>query len=287
MDVEAAGQPEGERPGTGRGGIAHAEVAGVLVDRDRAHVRGGVGPVPDHPGTGGAGGGLERRGGGIVTVDDSDLGPRAPGDGLGRVRGTRGERGEQAQLGVPVPLERAVQLQVLVREVREDRHVIRDPGHALQLQGVGRGLEDRGLVAGGAHRPQHGLELRGGGRGHVRLVALPHVPHPGLHGADEPGRDAGCLEGRHGQERGRGLAVRPRDPHDAQLPGRIPGPPAGRLGEGHPRALDHDLRDRRPVDSPLNQGRRGPRGRRACHEVVPVHVEPRHRNEQRPGPHPA
>ncbi len=39
------------------------------------------------------------------------------------------------------------------------------------------------------------------------------------------------------------------------------------------------------VDGPLDDGRRGPGGRRPRDEVVAVHVEPRHGDEQRPGPH--
>jgi len=67
---------------------------------------------------------------------------------------------EQAQLGVSVGLERTVQFQVLVAQIREYGHVIVDLGHPRQGQAVRGGLHYRGRVAGQDHGAEQPLQLR-------------------------------------------------------------------------------------------------------------------------------
>ena len=65
--------------------------------------------------------------------------------GFCRVVTAAGEGLEQPQLGRPVRLERAVELEVLVGEVREHRGVAGDPEDAVELERVRRRLEDGDL----------------------------------------------------------------------------------------------------------------------------------------------
>ena len=225
-------------PGAGRGREPDPQAVRVLLDARGPDVGGGIRAVGQdrrarprgrRPRT--------SRADGVVAVDHRELGPGAAGDGLGGVPGPRRERLEQPQLRRAVPLEGAVQLQVLVGEVREHRGVVGDPGDPLELQGVGRGLEHGGGVAVGRHGPQRGLELGCAGRRDVGLVALPGPPDLGLHGADEP---ACSRRPPRARPRARNEVVVlpsvPVMPDDAEVARRVAVPPRRGVGERRPRA---------------------------------------------------
>ena len=133
------------------------------------------------------------------------------------------------------------------------------------------------------HRPERPLELgRLGGRG-VGLVGRLDAADPGLGRAGHPGPDAGRLERRDGEERGRRLAVRAGDPDDRQVAARIAVPPGGRGGQGGP-AVGHDELRQVDLGQRVLDERGGGTGRgRRRDEVVAVDVEPGDRHEQRAG----
>ena len=193
---------------------------------------------------------------------------------------------EQRQLRVAVRLPRAVELEVLVGQVGQDRDVVGDRVDPPEREPVRRRLDDRGRVAGADHRPERPLELWRLGRRGVGLVRLLDAADPRRGRAGHPGPDAGRLERRDREERGRRLAVRAGDPDDRQVAARVAVPPGRRGGEGGP-AVGHD--ELRQVD--LGERLLDDRGRgagRGCRrdEVVAVDVEARDGHEQRarPGP---
>ena len=105
-----------------------------------------------------------------------------------------GEPREQAELGRPVRLERPVELEMLVGQVREDRRIVGDRADPLGRQAVGRGLEDRGAIPRDHHRPKELLEPDRSRGGHVAGGPLADRPDARLDGPHEPGRDPGRLE---------------------------------------------------------------------------------------------
>ena len=156
---------------------------------------------------------------------------------------------------------------MLVGEVGEDRDVVRDAQHPLELERVGGRLDHRDVVPGPRHRRERGLELRGAGGRDVRLVALPDLADPRLDRADQSRRQTGGLERGDREERGRGLAVGARDPDGAQVPGRVAVPPGGGPREGPAAVRDHKLRQAarraRPARRSLRSRPRPPRPRRS------------------------
>ena len=128
---------------------------------------------------------------------------------------------EQPQLGVAVGLPRAVELEVLVGQVGQDRDVVGDRVDPAERQAVRGRLDDRRGVAGDAHRLHRTLQVgRLRGRG-VGLVGGLHAADPRRGGARHAGRDARGLERGHGEERGRRLAVRAGDPDDREGVARV------------------------------------------------------------------
>ena len=189
---------------------------------------------------------------------------------------------EQAQLGGAVGLEGAVELEVLVAQIGQDRDVVGDSAHAFEREAVRRRLDDGEGVPGLDHGPQRGLELgRLRGR-HVLAIGGALGPDLELHRAEQAGRAAGCLE-RGGGERGRrALAVRARDPDHAQLAARVAVPPGCGVGEGRARALDHQLRQR-VGDVVLDDRGCGTAGSGGVDEVMTVDVLAADGDEQRSG----
>ena len=88
-----------------------------------------------------------RRAGGIVGVHDGGA------NGLGRL----GQELEQAALGEPIALERAVKVEVILREVREHRHVERETVGAGERKRVRRDFHGDAAHAAVAHLREHGL----------------------------------------------------------------------------------------------------------------------------------
>ena len=207
------------------------------------------------------------------------------GGGVGACRGPWARQLlEQAQLRVAVGLEGAVQLEVLVGDVREDGDVVGDPGDSFERQPVRRRLDDREPVAGHHHRPQRHLQLgrlRGSWRGSA--FALADRPDLRLDRPDRPGRQSGRFERRHGERAGRALAVGAGDAHDPDLEAWVAVPP--RRGRGQrltrrrrPRAaVAADVADR-PLDE---RGRRRRAAAASARCSWPSTCSPAHRHEQR------
>ena len=278
MNVEAPHEAEVHGGAPGRRVIGDPQPTLVLLDTGRPDVRGRVRAIRQDPRPGLLRDTDEGAGGRIVGVDDARRGPAE------RLDDVRRQPLEEPQLRVAVRLPGAVQLEVLVGQVGQDRHVVGDGVDPPERQPVRRRLDHRGRIAGAGHRPDRSLELwRLGSRG-VGLVRRLDAADPGLGRAGHPGPDAGCLEGRDREERCRRLAVRPGDPDDRQVATRIAVPPGGRGGQGRP-AVGHD--ELRQVD--LGQRVLDDGGRRACRGcrrdvLVAVDVETRDGHEQRAGP---
>ncbi len=166
---------------------------------------------------------------------------------------------------------------MFVGQVSEHGHVVGDLSHAVERQSVRGRLDDGGAVAGPHHRSEHQLELRRLGGRHVLRVRRLQEPHLQCRRRDEAGRDAGGLEDRRRQKRGRGLAVRAGHAHDAQVPAGVAVPPGGRGGERQARVGDDDLGQAGSRNRPFHHDRRrSERGGRG-HEVVPVGMDARDR----------
>ena len=204
--------------------------------------------------------------------------------GLGVASRPDAEAFEERELGVAVGLEAAVELEVLVGDVGQDRDVVGDRPDAFEREAVGGALDDRRGVARQGHGTQR--ELEGGclGRRDMRLIGFLDGADPRSGGPDHPGPHARRLERGDREERCRGLAVGAGDPDDVQLPARIVVPPCGggrerRMGIRHDELRQGDLGQRARDD----RGRRTGRGGRG-HEVMPVHGEPGGRDEERAWP---
>src|SRR3954447_25753918 len=122
---------------------------------------------------------------GVVEVDDGGLRARL----------------EQAALGGEVVLHRRMEVEVVLREVREHRDVPVDRVGAVEVEGVARHLHDDRLVAGVAHLGEGPLEGDGLGRGpdHRPFVAA----DDGGDRADEARAAPRRLEQPAGEEGGR------------------------------------------------------------------------------------
>ncbi len=238
--------------------------------------------VADQPCPGRPGRGRERVAGRVVGVDDPDPRPLL---GLRWVRA--GESLEQAQLGRPVRLVRAVELQVLVAQVREDRRVVGDAADPFGGETVGRRLEDGRPVPAGGHRPEQRLESERARGRHVIRCPLAARSDPGLDGPDQTGRDTGRLEGRRRQERRRRLAVGPGHPDDGQLVARVAIPPGRGRRECSRAPVDDELEAGDPRDRSLDDRRDGAGGRGGDEVVVAVGMVALQRDEHVAGSDPS
>ena len=280
VDVEPSGQLQRQGPAARGRRVRDPQAVGILLDARGPDVGRGVRPIRQHPGTGLLRHADEAAGGGVVEVDDAGPGPRAAGR-LGRGVAPGPEAFEERELGVAVGLEAAVELEVLVGDVGQDRDVVGDRPDAFEREAVGGALDDRRGVARQGHGTQR--ELEGGclGRRDMRLIGFLDGADPRSGGPDHPGPHARRLERGDREERCRGLAVGAGDPDDVQLPARIVVPPCGggrerRMGIRHDELRQGDLGQRARDD----RGRRTGRGGRG-HEVMPVHGEPGGRDEER------
>ena len=150
--------------------------------------------------------------------------------------------GEEPALGVVVLLERPVEVEVVLAQVREDEDGEADPEQALQRGAVGGGLHGGASVPGVEHLAQEALDVdRLGGRPHR---GAPLAADPVLDGAEETRAPAGRGKDGEEEERGRRLPVRPRDPGDLELARRVAEEGVGREGHRLAGVRDDELRHR-------------------------------------------
>src|SRR3954454_17588914 len=188
---------------------------------------------------------------------------------------------EQAALGREVVLHRRMEVEVVLREVREDRDVPVDRVGAVELEGVARDLHDDGLVADVAHLGEGALQVDGLGRGADHRPFL--AADDGGDRADEARAAPRRLEQPAGEEGGRRLAVGAGDADGLERSRGIPVEPRGGgrhrgADVGHP-----DLGHVSEVERPLHDERDRPALDRVGREVVAVTGEPGHAEEERPG----
>ena len=165
---------------------------------------------------------------------------------------------EEPPLGLEVLLQRAVQVEMILGQVREDERVETNPTEPPEGRAV-RGRFDRGApVPRVEHLPEETLELDrlGCGEGRATLLAADDPAD----GPDQSGPAIRGLEHRVQKEGRRRLAVRPRHADDLELLRRLPEEHI--RGDSHRRAdvlhdelrnvdleqaLDHES-DRAPFD---------------------------------------
>ena len=131
-------------------------------------------------------------------------------------------------------------VEVVLRQVRERRHLKARARDAVEVDGVARDLERGHVAAGVDHIREQLLEVaRLGGRVKRRAHLGADMA---LDRAHEAGRRAGDLRDVLGQKRRGGLAVRARDAHELEL-GRWAPVEVGRAqGERLSRVFDQELR---------------------------------------------
>ena len=189
---------------------------------------------------------------------------------------------EEAEFRRAVALEGAVQVEVLVAQVRQDGDVVRDRRHPVQRQPVRRGLQDRDRVAGLDHRPERRLELRRLRRRDVLGVGFARPVDLRFDRSDQARGQPGCLEDGSGQGAGGALAVRARHADHRQVVARVAEPPGGGVGQCRTARVDHELGQRDLRQGPLHDRGRGSRLRCPEDEVVAVGAVPGDGHEQRP-----
>ena len=190
--------------------------------------------------------------------------------------------GEEPALGVVVLLERPVEVEVILAQVREDEDGEADPEQALQRGAVGGGLHGGASVSGVEHLAQEALDVdRLGGRPHR---GAPLAADPVLDGAEETRAPAG--RGKDGEEekRGRRLPVRSRDPGDLELARRVAEEGVGRKGHRLAGVRDDELRHRQ-VELALDDQCGGAVGDGLRCVVVPVRLHPGDADEESPRSH--
>ena len=150
--------------------------------------------------------------------------------------------GEEPALGVVVVLERPVEVEVVLAQVREDEDREADPEQALQRGAVGGRLHGGASVARVEHLAQETLDVdRLGGRPDR---GAPLAADPVLDGAEETGAPAGRGEDGEEEERRRRLPVRAGDADDLELARRVAEEGVGRESHRLAGILDDELRHR-------------------------------------------
>ena len=175
---------------------------------------------------------------------------------------------EERALRGEVLLHRAVEVEVVLRQVREDEH--REPRAvepALRL-GDRRRLHRARAVAGVDHLAKQPLQVDRLRR--VQARRRPLAARPGARCSSAAPAAARPLEDRVQEERGRRLAVRAGDGGDRRARGtgrrrRAPRPAASRRARSGRRAAATG-----DVERPLDDERGGAGGGRVAGEVVPV-----------------
>ena len=196
----------------------------------------------------------------------------------------RGGRGlglqEEAPLRFEVALHRAVEVEVVRRQVREDERGEADAVEAVERGGVRGGLHRAAFVAGVEHLAEGALEVdRLGRRADDRP---PLAGHARLDRAEEARPAARRGEDRVDEVRGRRLTVRAGDADDVELVRRVAEEDVGRDGHGRAAVVDHELWHLR-VYGPLDDERRGAGRDRLRRELVPVDVRAADAEEERTG----
>ena len=199
----------------------------------------------------------------------------------------RQELGEEPPLGDGVLLHRAVEVEVVLGEVREHGHVEGDAVHAVERERVGGHLHRHPAHAGRHHLREQPLQLDRLGRGLTR-VASPAADDV-LDGADDARLEAAGPEERLAEVRRGGLAVRARDADDGQGSRGM-----AVVGVGQPRQGPPGVRDQDPSDGLSRQGvrrlrhdRMGAALDRLGDEAVAVGAKPSDRDEAAAGGDPA
>ena len=187
---------------------------------------------------------------------------------------------EQADLGPAIRVERAVEVEVLVRQVGEDRAVVVDARDAIRGEAVRARLDDGRLLAGIGHLAQDPLELEGAGCRVRLLVADQVAADPDADRPDQPSGESRSGETRRGEERGRGLAIRARHADGQQLAARVAVPPRRRGGEGRRSPIDDELRNRQLAGRCLDDDGDRPALDRLADERVAIRSQPTNRDEQ-------
>ena len=209
-----------------------------------------------------------RRPGRIVGVDH-----RCP-------RGLRrfGEQLEQPPLGEPIALERAVEVEMVLRQIREHRHVEREPLGARERERVRGHLHRHAPHPAVAHVREHRLQIERLRRrlvGRARLVAE-HV----LDRADHAGGETARAQQRFDQVRGRRLAIGPGDADERELARWVAIERAGEPRERHPHRGHEHLGHRQVRDRlALGDDDRRASADRVRDEVAAVLLEARDRDK--------
>ena len=214
----------------------------------------------------GRGRGAHRRAGRIIDVHHRDP--------VGREMPT-----EQQLLGLGVLVHRAVDVEVVLRQVRERRDRELEAGQAVHRQRRRRHLHHRVGHAVGDHLRERRVQHVRCRRGVRRVVALavPAVVDRADHARVVAGRAQDRLD-----EIGRGgLAVGTGDADQRQPPRRMIGQRGDREAERASTIGDDQLRHREAVDRRLDRHRRRAALDRRRHEGVAVAATAAHRDEQR------
>ncbi len=193
-------------------------------------------------------------------------------------RGRRLRPREEPPLRLEVLLHRAVQVEVVLAQVREHEHVEAYAVETAQRGPVRARLDGRAAIARVEHLPEEALEvdcLRSRERRRTRLASNLPLDRP-----DEPRASTGRFEDRAEQERRRRLAVRPRHARELELLRRLAEESIGgnrhRLAHGGNEQLrDVDLERSLDDDGCRTALDRLPR------EIVAVDTRPAHAEEQR------
>ena len=192
-------------------------------------------------------------------------------DGRGWAASLGSRLDEQPSLGVEVLVHRAVEVEVILAQVREDERAEANVVQPMLRGRVRRRLHRAAAVTRVEHVPEGALEVDGL-RGRV-----PHRPplasDPALDGAEQARPVSGRGEHRVEQEGGRGLPVRARDRSDGECRRR---PAEEGVGGGCHRCSripDDELR-RREIEATLDDQRDGAPGERFGGMVVAVRRAP-------------
>ncbi len=277
VDIEATGQAQAHRAAPIPGLHPHQEAPGQLGQRGRGQVQGarltssqvdGQAVAPDSGASGGGDDG-SRLALGVIGIDDGVLAPA-----LLRVLLTEGQSREEAALGGPIGLQRAVELQVLGGHVGEHRDIVGDAADATLRQPVRARLDHRPAIAGSQHGGQVVLQFGCLGCAGTGAVAQALASDDDVGRAHQAGAVAGrCEDGANEVGRGR-LAVGASDADDAQRPAGITRPPGCRKGQRRPGIAHHQLGHAEAGDRPFHDDGSGSGRRRGRHVVVAIVMLP-------------
>ncbi len=182
---------------------------------------------------------------------------------------------EERRFGAEVVRHRLVEVEMVLGQVGEQRDVEDGAVDAVLGEGVAGDLHHHVDGARLAHDREQGVQVGRLGRGaHRRDTG---VAHPGLDGSEQPGRLAQRAQGGlHEVCRG-GLAVRPGDPDEGELPRGVTVDQVGDVAEHRSRVVDQKHRDAevagQVVAGPVGQHGDGAGADRLRRERAAVHHE--------------